>query len=129
MKQTYPIVLTPAAEGGYVVYIPDFNINTQGADMADAMFMARDAICMIICYDEDEKKTLPAPSNLGSIQVEAGEIKTLVDVDPNVYRKRNDNRAVRKNCTIPRWLNEEAESAGINFSATLQEALKNQLGL
>lgn len=129
MKQAYPIILTPATEGGYVVYIPDFNINTQGDDMADAMFMARDAICMIGCYDQDEKKTLPIPSNIDSVHVKTGQIKTLVDIDFDAYRKRNDNRAVRKNCTIPSWLNEEAEKAGINFSATLQEALKSQLGI
>lgn len=129
MKQTYPIILTPSEEGGYVVFIPDFDINTQGEDMADAMFMARDAICMMGCYNQDEKKPLPVPSDINGIPAEAGEIKTLVDVDFDSYRRRNDNRAVRKNCTIPRWLNEEAEKAGINFSATLQDALKAQLGI
>ena len=34
-----------------------------------------------------------------------------------------------KNCTIPSWLNFEAEKAGINFSATLQAALKAELHL
>ena len=29
MKKVYPIVFTPAEEGGFVVYIPDFEINTQ----------------------------------------------------------------------------------------------------
>jgi toxin-antitoxin system, antitoxin component, hicB family len=34
-----------------------------------------------------------------------------------------------KNCTIPSWLNFEAEKAGINFSAILQAALKAELNL
>lgn len=129
MKQAYPIILMPAEEGGYIVYVPDFDINTQGEDIADAMYMARDAICMMGCYYQDEKKELPKPSNIASVQSKDGDIKTLVDIDFDAYRKRNDNRAVRKNCTIPSWLNEEAEKAGINFSATLQGALKEQLGI
>jgi antitoxin HicB len=30
---------------------------------------------------------------------------------------------VKKNCTIPAWLNARAEAIGVNFSQTLQEAL------
>lgn len=129
MKKAYPIVLTPAEEGGFVVYIPDFNINTQGEDEAEAMDMARDAIAMTGCYWEDEKRAIPSPSSISSIVTEGNQFKTLVDVDFDNYRKRNENRSVRKNCTIPSWLNDEAEKAGINFSATLQEALKAQLGI
>ena len=55
------------------------------------------------------------------------EIVTLVDVDFSEYRRKNDMRAVKKNCTIPSWLNFEAEKAGINFSAVLQAALKSEL--
>jgi post-segregation antitoxin (ccd killing protein) len=38
-------------------------------------------------------------------------------------------RAVKKNCTIPSWLNFEAEKAGVNFSAVLQAALKETLNI
>ncbi len=38
-----------------------------------------------------------------------------------------DNRNVNIICTIPSWLNEKAEAANINFSAVLQEALKQRL--
>ena len=37
MKTAYPIILTPS-EGGYLVYAPDFNINTEGRDLADATY-------------------------------------------------------------------------------------------
>ena len=43
MKQAYPIILTPS-EHGYVVYVPDLDINTEGKDLADAIDMAADAI-------------------------------------------------------------------------------------
>lgn len=62
------------------------------------------------------------------IQPEENDIVTWVDVDFAEYRKKVDNRAVKKNCTIPYWLNVKAEKAGINFSKVLQEALLEVLG-
>ena len=128
MKYAYPIVITPAG-GDYVVAVPDLDINTQGTSLADAMAMARDAIGMWGCYEQDEKRPIPAPGRVQDVKAAPGEIVTLVDVDFDEYRRRHENRVVRKNVTIPSWLNEQAEQAGINFSAALQDALKSQLHL
>lgn len=126
MKNAYPIILKKDEEF-YVVYVPDFKLNTQGESIAEAMEMARDVIGMAGCYMQDEKKEIPSASAIADIQTEAGTVVTLVDVDFKEYRKKHDNRTVRKNLTIPSWLNEEAEAAGINFSALLQKSLKNAL--
>ena len=45
------------------------------------------------------------------------------------YRRKTDNKMVKKNCTIPNYLNVEAEKRGINFSRVLQEALQEKLGM
>ena len=87
MKNAYPIVMTQGKEF-IVVFVPDFNINTQGKDVPDAIEMARDAIGLMGIDMQDD---------------------------------------VKKNCTIPSWLNFEAERAGVNFSAVLQAALKSEL--
>ncbi len=126
MKNAYPIIITKDTNF-YVVYIPDFNTNTQGETVAEAMEMARDAIGICGCTLQDEKKSIPAPTNLDTVTHSADSIVTLVDVDFDEYRRRNQLRAVRKNVTIPSWLNEEAERAGLNFSAVLQSALKAEL--
>lgn len=129
MKNVYPVVLTQG-EKFIVVYIPDFEINTQGETIADAIEMARDAIGVMGIDMEDDGETLPEPSALGDVQmISETDIVTLVDVDFAEYRRKNDLRAVRKNCTIPSWLNFEAEKAGINFSEVLQTALKNELNI
>lgn len=128
MKLVYPIVLTPAGKM-YAVTVPDLDIFTQGADIAEAINMARDAIGMWICYEQDEGRTIPKPSDIANIKTEPGEIKTLVDIDVDEYRRAHDNRMIRKNLTLPSWLNEKAEKAGINFSQTLQVALKQKLGI
>ena len=129
MKAAYPIVIT-RGEKYFVVYVPDFEINTQGTDIADAMEMARDAIGITGIDMEDEKETIPEPSELSSVQApDHNGIITLIDVDFAEYRRKNDRKTVRRNVSLPSWLNAEAEKAGINVSALLQGALKQELKL
>ncbi|MDR0884122.1 MAG: type II toxin-antitoxin system HicB family antitoxin [Oscillospiraceae bacterium] len=131
MKRAYPVIFTPLAkEGGYMVTLPDFDgTNTHGNTMPEAIEMARDAMgIMGLCF-EDEGKALPTPSPLDKIKTETEEILSFVDVDFAEYRRRNELRTVKKNCTLPSWLNTEAERAHVNFSAVLQNALKQELHL
>lgn len=125
MKAVYAVVLSPA-EQGLVVSVPDLDINTEGRDIPDAIDMARDAICLWGICEEDAHRAIPAPSSIAPSH-KAGEIVTLVDVDFDAYRRASETRAVRKNVTIPSWLNELAEKNGVNFSALLQESLKTYL--
>jgi len=127
MKNSYPIVLTPDTVG-YVVYVPDFKINTEGDTLTEAIEMARDAIGLMGIDMEDDKKALPVPSEMSAVTKETeNDIVTLVDVDFAEYRRQNDIRSVRRNVTLPSWLNFEAEKSGINVSAVLQRALKQEL--
>ncbi len=129
MKNSYPIVLTPD-KVGYVVYIPDFNINTEGDTLTEAIEMARDAIGLMGIDMEDDKKVLPTPSEMKTVTKETeNDIVTLVDVDFTEYRKQNDMRSVRRNVTLPSWLDFEATKSGVNVSAILQRALKQELHL
>lgn len=126
-KMAYPIILKKSGNGFYVV-IPDFDIGTQGQDVVEAMEMARDAIGLMGIDMQDDGEELPEPF-CKKADVEEGDIQTLVDVDFDEYRKKVDNRAVKKNCTIPYWMSVEAEKANINYSKILQEALAKQLNL
>lgn len=128
MKQAYPVIITKDKDF-FVASIPDFETGTQGESLAEAIEMARDAIGMCGCYMQDEKKDIPIPTDIGNVTKEASDILTLVDVDFDEYRKKHEMRTVRKNVTIPSWLNEAAESANINFSALLQKAIKAELHL
>lgn len=128
MKKSYPIVLTPD-KSGYTVYIPDFDANTQGEDLTDAIEMARDAIGLMGVDMEDDKKPLPSPSSTKDIDATGEAIVSLVDVDFLEYRRKNERKVVKKNCTLPSWLCYEAEKANINFSQALQAALKRELNI
>lgn len=134
MKIVYPVFIKPNDEE-YLVYVPDMDIYTEGTGFADAISMARDAIG---CRTLDANP--PAASDYAAAMKKAKEdadedfdfsdgVLTFVDIDVDEYRRKHDNRVVKKNCTIPSWLNEEALAAGINFSQTLQDALKEKIGL
>lgn len=86
-----------------VVHIPDFSINTQGRDIPDAIKMARDAIGIMGIDMQDDGEALPEPSSIESAHADApsGAIVSLVDVDFAEYRRKDDMRAVEKDCTIP----------------------------
>ncbi len=127
MKKVYPIILTPD-EIGYVVTVPDLNINTEGDNLAEAIEMARDAIGLWGICEEDAGRIIPEPHSV-KLKHNDNEIVTLVDIDFKAYRRANENRSVRKNVTLPSWLNELAEKNDINFSAVLQEGLKQQLNI
>lgn len=127
MKTAYPIILTPAG-AGYTVYVPDLDINTEGSDVANAIEMASDAISLCGICRQDLGQEIPPPSKTVPACGE-GEIAAFALVDLDAYRRANDMRTVRKNVTLPNYLNELAIQAGINFSQVLQDGLKQRLGV
>ena len=128
MKQVYPVILHPEAEGGFSVSVPDLDIGTQGETVAECIDMARDAIGLWGICEQDAGRAIPQPSVLSPAHAE-GELVTLVDIDFDAYRRAHDMRTIRKNVTIPSYLNDLAERAGVNFSQVLQDGLKQRLGV
>ena len=127
MRYVFPAVFEQAEEGGFNVKIPDVpGCFTQGDTLAEAIYMAQDALAMMIVYYEDHGKEIPASSSLEDIK--SGKvIVSYVLADTDQWRRNNDNRAVKKTLSIPSWLNAKASRAGVNFSQVLQEALVSKL--
>ena len=138
LAKAYP-VLIKQDEDDFLVYIPDFDTYTEGSSLADAIEMARDAMgtAGMEFKTEDE---LPVVSSFGAARAKAKEVAdeeldfsdglvTYVDIDFEAYQNRMRNKSVKKNCTIPFWLNEKAESMGVNFSKVLQDALIRIVGV
>ena len=124
MKKVYAIVIAPPENGEkyYTVYIPDCDLWTEGKDIADCINMARDIVGAWGITREDMKLPIPDGVTLKP-QLAENEISALIDVDFTVYRAKEANKTVRKNCTIPLWLNNAAEAKKVNFSAALQKSL------
>ena len=125
-KYVYPAVFTEE-DSGYSINFPDLpNCFTSGETLGEAIEMAGDVLCLTLYEMEQAGTAIPAPSDLRDVPVGN---KEFVPCDTVEYRRFFDNRAVKKTLTVPSWLNDMAERAGINFSATLQSALKQQLHL
>jgi predicted RNase H-like HicB family nuclease len=127
-KYIYPAIFTPEEGGSYSIRFPDFeSCYTSAESLEGGMEMANDVLCLTLYGLEEEDGVIPTPSSIQSIATTGDEFTTLISCDTMEYRKFFDNKAVKKNLTIPSWLNTMAERQGINFSFVLQTALKEQL--
>ncbi len=128
MKYIYPAVFEK--EGAfYTVVFPDLDgCYTQGDTLKEAVENASDILCLTLYNCEESKTPIPTPSDICSVHTENDrQFASLVSCDTLEYRKFYDSKAVKKTLTLPAWLNTMSESEGINFSAVLQDALKERL--
>lgn len=126
-QYVYPAIFHPNEDdGSYTITFPDLpTCITEGKDLANAIYMAQDALEIWLAFTEDKNQPIPSPGP--APHVEAPEFVNFVLADTGAWRKKYDSRAVKKTLSIPKWLNTRAEEAGVNFSQTLQEALKERL--
>ncbi len=125
MKAAYTVVIN---KNTHIVYVPDFDISTEGTDIENCIEMAREAIGLTGISLEDIGQQIPMPTYTIP-QTDGDSIVTFVDVDFEYYRRLEDNRMVKRNCTIPNYLNVMGEKAGFNFSEVLRTALMERLHL
>lgn len=129
LKLVYPACFYPNGDG-YTVTVPDLpGCITEGKNIAEAVEMATDAASGWILDSIENGESIPAATtNISDIQLdEPGGIINFIMLDVDSYAEKIGEKAVRKNCTIPAWLNVAAERKNINFSAVLQSALKKEL--
>lgn len=104
-----------------------------GEDEADAVKQAREVLALHLWGMEDDGEVPPAPSTIKGLshanKLPENQTYFLVETFMPSIREKMANRVVKKTLTIPAWLNARAESYGINFSQTLQRALKQELDM
>lgn len=131
MKDTY---IFPAvfdfADDGISIEFPDLPGCLPCADnVEEAVKNAKEALMLHLFGMEQDGEEVPQPTSVGKIKLESNQSLVLIDVFMPPFRERQNNRYVKKTLSIPSWLNAEAEHYGINFSQTLQNALKEQLNI
>ena len=111
-------------EDGYSVSFPDIDgAFTCGETFEEALFMAKD--CLELNLDTVDK--IPHVTDIDKIKLNENEYLVMVQADMLNFRKKNDNKPVKKTLTIPKWLNDLGIEKKINFSKVLQEVLKEKL--
>ena len=136
MNTIYPVIFTETNEkkSEVLVYIPDINGMTEGKDIADAIAMAKDYICNALFDKKDSE--IPVAKRIDEIDLKTSpffdngkSFVSLVDVDLAAFRLREKSKSVRRNITLPQWLDDMATAAKLNVSAIAQGALKQELGI
>jgi predicted RNase H-like HicB family nuclease len=123
MKLTYPAIFYEG-EGGYAVEVPDLpGCVSGGASLAEAIIMGTDAASGWVLTELEDGKPIPAASPVEAIHPDPGGFVSILVLDMDAYAEKYGNKAVRKNLTIPAWLNTFAEGKRINFSQVLQDSL------
>ena len=125
MKLTYPACFyKDKKNNGYSVIVPDLPGCVSGAEtLADAILMGIDAASGWVLDELEDGKSIPIASAIEDIKPEKGGFVSMLVLDMDSYTEKFGDKAVRKNLTIPAWLNTFAESQHINFSQVLQESL------
>ena len=132
MKYAYTagFSLEPGTEQTYNVQFPDLpGCLTFGVSIADAVDMAKDALCLWLYHAEVAHNPIPEATAPAKITANGYDFTSVISVDTEEYRQYYNNKLVKKTLNIPSWLNVESEAANINFSQTLQKALIAELGL
>lgn len=124
-KILYPACFYPAENGGYTVVVPDLpGCVSEGDTLAEAIEMATDAASGWILDELEDGKPAPTPRSVKDTYPDSADgFVSLLSLDIDAYAEKYGNKAVRKNLTIPAWLNTFAESQHINFSKVLQDSL------
>ena len=127
MKLVYPAVFEPwENESGFTVTVPDLpGCVTEGDNLADAISMAQDAASGWVLDELEDGKPVPKATAIRDISLEGNAFISLLSLDMDAYAAKYGSKAVRKNLTIPAWLNTFAESHQINFSQVLTDALSS----
>jgi predicted RNase H-like HicB family nuclease len=123
LKLTYPAIFYEG-EGGYSVEVPDLpGCVSGGKTLAEAILMGTDAASGWILTELEDGRVIPKASAIKDLRPEEGGFVSVLVLDMDSYTEHYGNKAVRKNLTIPAWLNTFAESRHINFSKALQDSL------
>lgn len=128
-RYCYPALFSYEPGQEISVVFPDLDVATSGENDADALFSARELLGCVLWGLEEDGEPIPAPTPLENIQAQPNERPVLIDVYMPSIRLAQVNRSVSRTVTLPAWLNAAAQEKNINFSQTLQEALKAQLHL
>lgn len=128
MNLVYPAVFYPCeVNPGFTVVVPDLpGCVSEGDSLANAIAMGKDAASSWILGELEDGNEVPSASHIGDVHPdpEIGEgFVSLLSLDMDTYATKYGRKSIRKNLTIPAWLNTFADAEQLNVSKVLQDAL------
>ena len=129
MKLVYPAIFTPFGDReGFTVELPDLpGCVTEGDNLAEAIEMGMDAASGWILGEIEEGNNYPAASAANQVEVPEGSFVNLLVLDMDAYAEKYGDKAIRKNITIPAYMNTYIEKNGISLSRITQDAIGERM--
>lgn len=134
-RYRYPAFLCYDSEVTKKYYVLWYDLPgcTTVADTADeAVKKAHEAMSLHLYGMEKDGDEIPEPTPLSELDMSCEEAEECIAVVPiEVYmpsfREKMDTKSVNRTITLPRWLDDAAKSASVNFSQVMQDALMSRL--
>lgn len=125
MKYIYTATFVPNEdETKYYCRVPDLpGCITTAEHLEEAIEMITDAAGGWLVVAEDEGNEIPRATPQKKLDIPENAICSMIQIDTIAYRAATDNRAVRKNVSLPAWMANLAEQRGVNCSQVLQDGL------
>ena len=129
MKLLYPACFYPCEEKeGYTVVVPDLpGCVSEGDSLADAILMGTDAASGWLLDELEDGNPLPKATDVRNVHPDEGGIVSLLVIDMDAYAEKYGNASVRKNITIPTYMNTYVEKNGLSLSKIAQDAISTQM--
>ena len=126
MNLAYPAVITYDAEDkSYSVAFPDLKGCVSGGfSLIEAIEMGIDAASGWILTEMEEGNAIPKASDPAKIKLtDDKSFITMLILDMDSYSEKYSSKSIRKNITLPKWVNTLAEQHHVNFSQLLQHTI------
>lgn len=137
MDMVYPVVITKNLEDNmYYAGIPDFtfypngevnNEVTYGDTFEEACQNVKEVLILELSDYIDEKKKFPKASKKENILLKKNQTLVFLCINLEFEIAKVKKEYKNKTVTLPIWLDILAQEKKINFSQTLQKALKKEL--
>ncbi len=118
------------ADDGISIYFPDLpGCLPCGHTIDESLDNAKESLSLHLYGMEEDNEEIPEPTPIHMLDIQSNQALFLVEEYMPIYREAIDNTYVRKNVTLPLWLEKASTNKKINFSKVLQSALKERLGI
>ena len=129
MKLVYPAIFYSCEEKtGYTVVVPDLpGCVSEGDNLADAILMGTDAAAGWVLGELEDGNSVPSPSDPATLKPTDDGIVNLLVLDMDSYAEKYGDKAIRKNITIPAYMNTFMQNHGLSLSKVVQDAIGAQM--
>ena len=113
-KEVYLARVAKTPDGRYAIDFPDLpGTHAQCKDLLSVQKEAEESLCSYLLAAETIGMKAAPPSK--TISLQPGDMAVLITADLDLYRRKQDNRPIRKTVSLPQWMVTGAEEKGLPF--------------